>query len=508
MRDRIIFWLDADLIHFGIAKYLQENYECDLFAIIDITNKPKKFFEKQKIVNFKKVWFYHDYLQNLEKPDLYYLSNFEKKYHLNFWEILFNDRIFFQYNDYYKYNENQILSILEKECKLFESILDEFKPNFLVIHETALRQQHLFHQICRIRGIKVLMLNYSNFGQRTYISQDYHKLDYIKNLEVLKDSNRSFSDLENLLKSDKASERIMNFYKKYQNSSLDKFKAAIQFLIKSDNSNIKTHYTYFGRTKIRVLIKEVIYSLKKIYRESFVNKNFYYHLDEHEPFVFFPLHQEPERSLLLSAPFNNHQLETIQQIVKSLPIGYKLYVKEHPTQGKGRGWRPISVYKQIMNLPNVKLIHPSVDSHKIFPRCSIVISISGTSCFESAFYQKPSIVLSDEGYTILPSVIRLKSFEDLPNTIQLALKTIVKVSDVDKYVTFIENNSFNFDYPNFVAAYHKWFYLSGNLVDIEISESKMELFLKEEKSRFQQLALEHIKKIKQHKEFDQKPSKT
>ena len=507
MRDKIIFWLDADLIHFGIAKYLQENYECDLFAVIDITNKPKKFFEKQKIINFNKVWFYHDYLQNLKKPDLNYLSNFEKKYHLNFWEMLNNDRIFFQYNDYYKYSEEQILSILERECKLFESILDEFKPDFLVIHETALRQQHLFHQMCRARGIKVLMLNYSNFGQRTYISQDYHKLDYIENLEVLKDTNRSFNDLENLLKSDKASERIMNFYKKYQNSSLDKFKAAIQFLIKSDNSNIKTHYTYFGRTRIRVLIKEAIYSLKKIYRESFVNKNLHYHLDEHEPFVFFPLHQEPERSLLLSAPFSNHQLEIIQQIVKSLPIGYKLYVKEHPTQGKGRGWRPISVYKQIMDLPNVKLIHPSVNSNKIFPRCSMVISISGTSCFEAAFYQKPSIVLADEGYTILPSVIRLKSFEDLPNAIQLALKTVVNVTDVDKYVTFIENNSFNFDYPSFVAVYHKWFYFSGNLVDIEISESRMESFLKEEKTRFEQLALEHIKKIKQHKEFDHKYSK-
>lgn len=137
----------------------------------------------------------------------------------------------------------------------------------------------------------------------------------------------------------------------------------------------------------------------------------------------------------------------------------------------------------------------------------MVISISGTSCFESAFYQKPSIVLADEGYTILPSVIRLKSFEDLPNAIQLALKTVVNVTDVDKYVTFIENNSFNFDYPSFVAVYHKWFYFSGNLVDIEISESRMESFLKEEKTRFEQLALEHIKKIKQHKEFDHKYSK-
>lgn len=503
MTDKILFWLDADLIHFGIAKYLQKNYECDLFAIIDITNKPKQFFEKQHIVNFQKVWYYHDYLQNLEQPNLPYLSTFEKKYGLNFWELLCNDRIFFQYNDYYKFDENEILSILEKECKLFELVLDEINPDFLIIHETALRQQHILHQICKIRGIKILMLNFANFGHRCYISEEYHKLDYLSNLETLKDSNRSFVDLQNLLKSDKASTHIMNFYKKYQHSKLDKLKAAIHFLFKADNSNIKTHYPYYGRTKIRVLIKEIIYSFKKNYRESFVNKNFSYGIDNDESFVYFPLHQEPERSLLLSAPFNNNQIEIIKQIVKSLPIGYKLYVKEHPTQGKARGWRPISVYKQIMEIPNVKLIHPSVDTHEILRKCSLVISISGTTCFEAPFYQKPSIVFADEGYVILPSVYRIKSYEELPNSIQLALQTSVKISDIDKYVTFLEENSFNFDYLDLVAAYHNWFYFGGNLVDVEILIPEMESFLREEKSRFEQLASEHIKKINQHKEHEE-----
>ena len=500
MSDKILFWLDADLIHFGIAKYLQENYPCDLFSIIDITNKPKIFFEKQKIVNFQEKWFYHDYLQNLTNPDIDYLSSFEQKYNLNLWELLCNDRIFFQYNDYHTFTENEILSILEQECKLFESVINKINPDFLVIHETALRQQHILHQICKARGIKILMLNYSNFGKRSYISEDYHKLDYIPNLESLQSNNRTFIELQNLLKSDKTAKRIMNFYSKYQNSKFKKINAAISFLFKSGNSNIKTHYPYFGRTKIKVLIKEIIYLIKKNYRESFVNKNFLYTIKNDEPFIFFPLHQEPERSLLLSAPFYNNQLEIIKQIAKSLPVGYKLYVKEHPTQGKGRGWRPISVYKQIMQIPNVKLIHPSVDSHEILPKCSMVASISGTTCFEAAFYEKPSIVFANEGYTILPCINQIKSYEELPNIINSTLDTRVVLSDVDKYVAFIEKNSFDFDYPDLVAKYHNLFYFGGNLVDVDILSSDMELFLQNEKEIFEQLASEHIKKIHQHKE--------
>ena len=43
MKDKILFWLDANLIHYGIAYALQKQYDCDLYAILSITNKPKKY---------------------------------------------------------------------------------------------------------------------------------------------------------------------------------------------------------------------------------------------------------------------------------------------------------------------------------------------------------------------------------------------------------------------------------------------------------------------------------
>ncbi|GBL40911.1 hypothetical protein EMGBD3_02790 [Nitrosarchaeum sp.] len=44
MKDKIIFWLDGDITSFGIAKFLQEKYASEFFAIVDVTDRVKKIF--------------------------------------------------------------------------------------------------------------------------------------------------------------------------------------------------------------------------------------------------------------------------------------------------------------------------------------------------------------------------------------------------------------------------------------------------------------------------------
>jgi hypothetical protein len=203
---------------------------------------------------------------------------------------------------------------------------------------------------------------------------------------------------------------------------------------------------------------------------------------------------EPERSLLIDAPFYTNQIEMIKNIAKSLPIEYKLYVKEHPNQGPLRGWRKISEYKELMEIPNILLIHPSVSVEELLKLCSLVVS-AGTTCFEAGFYSKPSITFADLGYSNLPHVFKINSLEELPSLIRSALTTQVHVSDMSSYLSLIEKNSFEFDYLNFILNYQNSFYYGGNLVDVEISEDKMYNFLLENESSLETLANAHIEKI-------------
>ena len=88
MKDKIIFWMGGDFTHFSLSYYLQKMYDCELYGIVDITNKTKNFFQKQDLVSFNKTWFFHDHININKKPDLEYLKYIENKYDLNLCSII------------------------------------------------------------------------------------------------------------------------------------------------------------------------------------------------------------------------------------------------------------------------------------------------------------------------------------------------------------------------------------------------------------------------------------
>lgn len=498
MKDKIIFWIDSPGLYFGIAYFLQKNYDCDLFAIFDVTNKPKNFFQQQDLVKFQKTWFYHDHIaKNHDRVDEAYLQSFEKKYNIDLWKLAMNERFFYLYNDFYKFTSNEILSILEQECKLFEEVLDSVKPDFFITIDPPLHHHRLFYEMCRKRGVKVLLLHHSRLGNKMMISKDAERLDNydVENTQL---TNKSYEELQKCLDSFNRHEIQKNTNKKLFSSKSSLFQAAIKFLLFFENENIRTHYTYYGRTKFRVLSHKIIVELRQMYRNSFMNKNLLKGVDLTKPFIYFPLHMDMEQNPLITAPFYTNQVEVIRHIAKSLPIGYKIYVKEHPSQIH-RGWRKISVYKEILDIPNVFLIHPSYPAQNLYRNCSLIITISGSSGLEGAFYKKPSIILTDLRYSILPSVYRLKSLEDLPNAIRTSLQKKVNAADLEKYLIHVDKNSFEFNYLDFVSKEANHFFFGGFLADTEILPSKVQYFLDENKDTLEKITMQYIKKIKQYK---------
>ena len=479
MSNRVLFWLDAEPTAFCIAYYLKKIHDTDFFTLVDVTNRQKSFFQSQKLVEFKKTWFYHDVMNQEIKSEPDYLKSFEEKYDIDLWQLSKNDRIFIDYyNTFYKFSDHEISEIMEKECRLFEEILDEVKPDFFITTQTAFRPHHLFYLLCKKKGIKVLMLNSANWGKHCYISGNYHKLDNFNELFTNRKAlPTTFNDIQNRLESKILSKKVSKFYQSHKNSKIKLMQAAFQLLVLSDNSNEKTHYTYYGRKKLKVLLSEINNSIKRWYRKKYIDQNFLQEIIDDKPFIFLPLQQEPERSLLLSAPDYKNQIETVEYVSKCLPENFLLFVKEHPTQGSGRDWREISQYKALQNNPKVRLIHPSVPADEIIKKSKLVISVSGTIALESAFLNTPSITIADNDYTLIPSISRLNSKNELQGLIENSLEKKVEPSSIGKYLDILEENSFIFDYLEFQVSYFNHFYFSGNLVDVEISESHMKEFL-------------------------------
>ncbi|MDC0202157.1 hypothetical protein OAJ97_00360 [Candidatus Nitrosopelagicus sp.] len=502
MNDNILLWLSGDVLHFSLSYFLKKDFGYDVNAIIDVPDKPKKFFQNQKLVDFENIWHFHEHLKKqTKKPDIEYLRNFEERFDINLQQLAVNERIFYRFNDFYKFSSDEVLTILEQECRLFEDIISQVKPDFFLTPLTAFHHHQLFYEMCRKKNIKTLMIYMSKFGHRCVISQDVNKLDFKPKLDNFKSKGRNFKELLNNFESFNISKQIEDYKKTQTSSKLTKLQAVSNFLFNNYSSS-KTHYTYYGRKRSKVVLNEIKKTTQLRNRKSFIDKNLLKQIPENQKFVYYPLHIEQERNLLIAAPFYTNQTELIRSIVKSLPIDYKLIVKEHPAQ-ETREWRDISEYEEIMNIPNVLLTHPDISSKEIFKKCSLVITIGGTTGLESNFFQKPSIILSEMDYSIIPTAEFVSNIKELPEKIKQTLQKEVISDDLDKFVQLYEANSFEFDYMQFVSKYHEKFYYNGNLLDAEIKEEDMKSFIDDNKEIILKVTNEHIKKIEQFNKLSQ-----
>ena len=212
-----------------------------------------------------------------------------------------------------------------------------------------------------------------------------------------------------------------------------------------------------------------------------------------ENFIYFPLQVEPDRNLLLGAPDYTDQLKSIKEITRCLPNNYKLYVKEHP--GQNRTWRKIEFYKEILNLENVKLIHPSFPSKKIYEKCDLVITAAGTSGFEALFYGIPVITFADTLYSDLTSVRKINSFSELEVTIKKLLEQKSTPDELNGLLQLLKENSIDFDLFGYYTIQAREFFHDSNLIDVEINPKQMFNFLEKQSKLFNMLGDEIIKKI-------------
>ena len=96
------------------------------------------------------------------------------------------------------------------------------------------------------------MLWQSNLRGRYVIAS---RIDLIDHAEYNEKHNfGSFSEIQNYIKKYDSTASITAHTKTYQNSKIKYLQSALKYLF-SDNSNVKTHFTYYGRTKFSVLRK-------------------------------------------------------------------------------------------------------------------------------------------------------------------------------------------------------------------------------------------------------------
>ena len=348
----------------------------------------------------------------------------------------------------------------------------------------------LLVKMCKKIGITCFLIRSTRLDPNLCMidgNDEYTPIDFTRSSTKEK---FDFTTIQSKIRSTKKFENTKNIE---SNNNSNKFNAVNQYVF-NPNTNPQTHYTYYGRTKSKVLFTTFIMSLKGRLRKNFLDKNSVRVIDPNEKFIYFPLHQDEEESTLIGAPFFTDQIQLIKNIIKSLPVGYKLFVKESPSNA-ARDWRKISDYKKLLDMPNLVLLHPSVNPDEILKKCSLVISIVGTAALESAYYMKPSIIFGDTSFSNLNSVTRPNNLDELPSLIRTMLTDKIDYSDVSDFHDYVQKNSFPLNLSLIWESISDHFQFGGAYVDVVITDQQMNDYIDKHAKEFTILANAYMQKI-------------
>jgi len=467
----------------------------NFFGIV-ATQQDISFFNNQKVIPFNEIIYYPDCYINKSSYDIDYLKKSEKDFDLNLWLDVYGERFFHEHRTHFhKFSKSEILIIVENSIRFFSELIQRTNPQLIVMQTAGENIANtLLFKIAKKLKIKTLMINPTHIHNRIVVSDNLTSQEISNNFEKI----------------------IQNFNEKSQNYDSNYIKdqsltetVKVQHTFNFDDANTTqkiSHYIHrlyndpepiyqnIGKTKSKILKSKISANINTKKRKAFLDTNSILEIQD-EKFLYFPLHTEPEAKILTTSPFFSNQLAVIENIARSIPVDFILYVKEHPGQGL-KLWRSINYYKKILELPNVKLVHPSVNPQELISKCSCVISISGSTGFEALFYKKPVILFSDEYYDCLSMVTKITNITDLPD---LILKNLTSFEFNNKEFNALMNSqnseSITFPYFQLMKDALTISLLQRKKEDYTLTQKAFANFYEKYKENFELLGKEFQKKL-------------
>ena len=127
-------------------------------------------------------------------------------------------------------------------------------------------------------------------------------------------------------------------------------------------------------------------------------------------YAMYFLHVQPELTVDGMAFDHQDQVNTLRNILASLPADMYLVVKEHSPM---LGFRPLEVYNELVHMPGIILADTHEDSHELISHASVVITLTGTVALEAVLYGIPAIVMGDIYFDHFRGIYKPESLTEL-----------------------------------------------------------------------------------------------
>ncbi len=322
---------------------------------------------------------------------------------------------------------------LELNYKKIFKILDEFKPDVILDLDNAELQRTILCEVAYRRKIPYITIEYSKYGYWKYPSfQNSFGIDpYFREIyeEKLKQPDSELSESIKYIEDFRQKNSIMN----------PEFSGSVTVQYERDSwlwilRVMRGKWNYFWDQDITAGNRKVKKKSNMLYartwpylkyywnemrrkRKFLVPNKYFENPVEGEDYVYMPLHLIPESSVFVKASFYVDELNLIEQVSKALPVGWKLYVKEHQAM---LGERDPEFYLKASEIANVRVVQVNYykDPKPWILNAKGVVTITGTAAYEAALLGKRSIVFGEVPFSLIEGITRIRSFEELPKAIR------------------------------------------------------------------------------------------
>lgn len=389
---RIYFFLSVhELLYATAANYLRSHYDVEACGGFAWGQNQKRRLQNRAL-SLDRLDVFTEWLPSIESAQVDYalLRRLEVQYgQPTLTQMVYYDR------HLSRWPRERIPSLVQVCALRVESIFDEFQPTHLVLESIDGLVSSMLFGVAKARGIPSFALDTGRINGR---------------VAVCSGPNQSWVEVNALLDAKTVPERV------HQRRSeavalLDTFRQERPRPLTYQGSIVPSLWNTDVRRGLRGVVEHLVdrnnptlenplqIVKRRVYRLARMRgaRLLRYFEDPvpGESFLLFPLHYEPEASTLVMAPLYADQLSLIEDLAKSLPIGTKLYVKEH---FGSIGRRELQYYARIRRLWNVRLIDPKADSYALLQSTEAVVTISGTMGWEALLLGVPVIAFSDVFY--------------------------------------------------------------------------------------------------------------
>lgn len=127
--------------------------------------------------------------------------------------------------------------------------------------------------------------------------------------------------------------------------------------------------------------------------------------------VVYPLQYEPEASLLYFSPEVIDQCSFVETVLRALPEGKTLWVKEHPNQFGALGdarWRALR-----KRYHNLRFVFGRQSGRELLKRCALAVTISSTFGLDALLLGRRALILGRVFFNRFSGAILVESYADL-----------------------------------------------------------------------------------------------